>query len=102
MSEPVRILLRLLGFVLFLAGIAGVVLLFNPGPGEIAESMGNSCRHGRTGGEQCNVLDVLLILISAPLLILVGGVMALALGPEREGGPRTLDLSRFRRGSGQP
>ena len=100
MSEPTRMLLRLLGFVLFLAGIAGIVLLFKPGPSEIADWMGNSCRHSRSGpgSEQCNVLDVVLILISAPILILVGGVMALALGPEREGGPRTLDLSRFRRG----
>jgi len=76
------------------------VLLFKPGPGEIADWMGNSCDHDSrdlTSGGDCDAFDVILILISAPLFILVGGVMVLALGPEREGGPRTLDLSRLRR-----
>ena len=100
MSETNRRLLRLLGFVLLLIGIGCVVVLFKPGPTEIADWMGNSCdpdSRDLTSGGQCNAFDVILILISAPTLILVGGVMTLALGPEREGGPRTLDLSGFRR-----
>ncbi len=99
MSEPARIGLRLLGLVLFLVGLAGVIALFVPGPTEIADWMGESCDHDSrdlTSGGQCTVFDVVLILISAPLLILIGGVMALALRPEDKG-PMTLDLSRFRR-----
>lgn len=101
MSEPVRILLRVAGLLMFLVGIACIVVLFKPGPGELADWMGKSCDHNAkdvSGPEQCTTLDVILIVISAPVLILIGGVMAMALGPEREGGPRTLDLSRFRRG----
>ena len=96
MSEPVRILLRLVGFLLFLAGIAGIVLLFKPGPGEIADWMGKSCDQNArdlTNGGQCSAFDVLLILVIAPTLILVGGVLALALRPEDKG-PITLDFSR--------
>ena len=97
MSEPARIGLRLLGFLLLLAGIAGIVILITPGPGEVADWMGSSCRHTKHGtGEQCTVLDVLEVSATAPLLILIGGVMALALRPEHKG-PFTLDLSRGRR-----
>jgi hypothetical protein len=39
------------------------------------------------------VLDVLGILVVAPLLILVGGVLALALRPSHKG-PFVIDLSR--------
>jgi hypothetical protein len=103
MSEPARILLRLLGFVLFLAGVAIVVLMITPGPTEIAHWMGQNCDPNSkdldTSGpdQQCTVWDVLGWLWWAPILILVGGVLALALGPEREGGPRTIDLSGLRR-----
>ena len=97
MSEPARIGLRLLGFVLLLAGIAGIVVLFVPGPGEVADWMGASCASRTSGPEDCDALDVISVLLGAPILILVGGVMALALGPERGEGPRTLDLSRFGR-----
>ncbi len=96
MSEPVRIGLRLLGFVLLLAGIAGIVVLFKPGPGEIADWMGQNCANSETGpAEQCSTTDVIEILLISPILILVGGVMALALrDPEK--GPITLDFSRGR------
>lgn len=96
MSEPVRIALRLLGVVLLLAGIAGIVILFNPGPSEVADWMGNSCAHSENGpSESCNVLDVLSLVAVAPILILVGGVMALALGPDKgTGAGFTIDLSR--------
>jgi hypothetical protein len=93
-SEPARIALRLLGVVLLLVGLAGVVLLFVPGPGEVADWMGESCAHRKRGPvEQCNVLDVLGILVVAPLLMLVGGVLALALRPADKG-PIVIDLSR--------
>jgi len=92
-SEPARISLRLLGFVLLLIGIGLLILLLVPGPGEIADWMGESCAHRRRGpSEQCNVLDVIGVLLAGPLLILVGGVMALALRPPGKG-PITLDLS---------
>jgi hypothetical protein len=97
-SEPVRILLRLLGLVMFLAGVGIIFVMFEPGPTEVADWMGESCSQNRGPSQQCSVWDVLSFLWVAPVLILIGGVMALALGPEREGGPRTIDLSRFRRG----
>jgi hypothetical protein len=97
MSEPARIGLRLLGFVLLLIGIVLVVILVKPGPGEVAEWMGSSCRHTKNGGgEQCTVFDVLQVSASAPILILIGAVMTLALRPA-DRGPFTLDLSRLRR-----
>lgn len=97
MSEPVRILLRLLGLLMFVAGIGIVFVMFKPGVTEVADWMGNSCSHNQGPSEQCNILDVLGFLWIAPVLIIVGGVMALALGPQRDG-PRTIDLSGFRRG----
>jgi hypothetical protein len=90
--------LRLLGFVVLLIGIAIVVVMIKPGPTEIADWMGQSCdpdsRDLDSSGsdQQCTVWDVLEFLFIAPILILVGGVMTLALGPEREGGPRTINL----------
>jgi hypothetical protein len=97
-SEGARIGLRLLGLVLFLLGLAAIVLVVVPGPGEIADWMGESCAHRERGpSEQCTVWDVLDILWVAPILLLVGGVMTLALRPEGAG-PATIDLSRGRRG----
>lgn len=98
MSEGTRIGLRLLGLVLFLVGVAGIVLVVVPGPSEIADWMGESCAHTKNGpSEQCTVWDVLDILWVAPTLLLVGGVMMLALRPEGAG-PMTIDLSRRGRG----
>ena len=97
MSEPARIALRLLGFALLLAGLAMIVLMFVPGPREVADWMGDECAHGRNEtGEQCTVVDVIEVALSAPVLILVGAVLALALRPEGKG-PLTLDLSALRR-----
>ena len=62
MSEPLRIGLRLLGLLLFLAGIAGVVALFEPGPSEIADWMGTTCDKNSRDldpSEQCDAGDVL-------------------------------------------
>jgi hypothetical protein len=78
-----------------------MVLRSPPGRGEIADWLGTRCDHDSRDlawGGGCTAFDVVLILISAPIFVLIGGVMTLALGPEREGGPRTIDLSGFRRG----
>ncbi len=97
MSNGLRIGLRLLGLVLLLAGVGAIVLLFEPGPRQIADWMGDNCAHTKNGpSEQCNVLDVIEILLAAPWLILIGGVMTLALR-RSDRGPVTIDLSRFRR-----
>ena len=79
-------------------GFGGIVILIVPGPSDVADWMGNSCAHTRTGpSEQCSVFDVLEILLFVPWLILIGAVLALALRPPDEG-PVTIDLSgRHRR-----
>jgi hypothetical protein len=78
---------------MLLLGLAGIVILFVPGPRDVADWMGNSCAHTTNGpSEQCSVFDVLEIVSVAPILILVGAVMALALRPS-SGGPMTIDLS---------
>ena len=93
MSEPLRIGLRLHGFLVFLLGLAMLVVIAYPGPGDVATWMGNSCAHTQNGpSEQCSIFDVLEFIFIAPWLILVGGIMALAL--RRPGkGPMTIDLS---------
>src|SRR5262245_3855225 len=102
MSETTRILLRLLGFFLLLLGVGIVVLMIVPGPSDIADWMGENCDPNandldvHTPDQQCTVWDVLSFLWWAPILILVGGVMALALGPQKDG-PRTIDLSGGRK-----
>lgn len=95
MSDPARIALRLLGFVLLFAGIAMVVLLVYPGPRDVADWMGSSCAHSENGpSEQCNVLDVLEFTFVAPWLILGGGVLALVMRREAtRGTPMTIDFS---------
>jgi hypothetical protein len=96
-SDLTRIGLRLLGLVLFLAGLAAIVALVVVGPGDIADWMGENCAHTERGpAEQCNILDVLDILWIAPVLMLVGLVLAVALRPSGKG-PVTIDLSRRRR-----
>lgn len=95
-----RILLRLLGVVLLLGGIGLIVILFEPGPGEVADWMGDNCAHQKNRpGEACNILDVLEISATAPFLILIGFVLTLAMRPERKE-PITLDFSRLGRGGG--
>jgi hypothetical protein len=78
-SEPLRILLRLTGVVMLIAGTAAVVLLVYPGPYEVAEAMGESCVHNDPGPtqteEQCNVLDVIELTLGAPAMIIVGLVL---------------------------
>jgi hypothetical protein len=93
MSEPARIGLRLLCFLVFLLGLAMIVVLVYPGPGDVADWMGNSCAHTQNGpSEQCTIFDVLEFIFIAPWLILIGGILALALRPPGKG-PMTIDLS---------
>ena len=93
MTEPLRIGLRLLGLVVFLVGLAMIVVLVYPGPVNVANWMGNSCAHTTNGPtEQCTIFDVLEFIFIAPWMILIGGVLALALRPPGKG-PLTIDLS---------
>jgi hypothetical protein len=95
-NEPTRIALRLLGFVLLLLGLGMVFIMFVPGPRDVADWMGNSCAHTQNGpSEQCSIFDVLELLTVAPILILVGAIMALALRPSG-GQPVTIDLTQRR------
>jgi hypothetical protein len=82
---------------MLLVGLGIVAVMIYPGPRDIADWMGNSCANTRGGpGEQCSIWDVLSFLWVAPVLILVGAVMAAALRPEGKG-PVTIDLSGRRR-----
>ena len=104
MSNPVRILLRLLGLVLFLGSLVAIVVIVAIGPYDVAEGMGRSCRHGSKTGpsEWCTWRDVLGLLQALPFTALVGGALLLVFGRERTDreaseGTAVLDLS----GSGQ-
>ena len=97
MSEPARIALRLLGFLMLLVGLASVVVLFYPGPGDVAEWMGQNCARGRNStGETCTVGDVILIALGSPVFILLGFVLTITLRPPDKG-PITLDFSKLGR-----
>lgn len=96
-SEPLRILLRLIGVLMLIAGTAAIVLLFYPGPYEVAEAMGENCVHNDPGPtqteDQCNVLDVIEFTLGAPLIVLVGLVLIFTMSksfvqpdPPRAGG----------------
>ncbi len=95
MNEPVRIGLRLLSLLLFLGGLGLFLMIFVPGPGTVAELMGESCSHdGGTSSEQCTILDVASISFgAAPVVMLVALIGLVALRKPGKG-PITLDLSR--------
>jgi hypothetical protein len=96
-SEPARIGLRLFGLLCLVFGVGMLVLLVVPGPGEVAEWMGQSCRRSKSGpSETCTVGDVIELALAAPAAILLGFPLVLALRP-RDKGPFTLDLSRLNR-----
>jgi hypothetical protein len=106
-SEPLRILLRLIGVLMLIAGTAAIVLLFYPGPYEVAEAMGESCVHSDPGPtqteEQCNVLDVIELTLGAPAMVLVGLVLIFTMSksfvqpdPPRAGGSPISQLAAAR------
>ena len=92
---PVRFLLRLLSLLVLLGGLALFVMIFYPGPGTVADLMGESCSHdGGTNSEQCTIFDVASISFgAAPVVMLVGLIGVVALRPPGRG-PVTLDLRR--------
>lgn len=78
-------------------GFGLIVILFVPGPTEVADWMGENCARSKNEpGEQCTVGDVIQLAFAAPLLILIGFVLTVALRPPGKG-PITLDLSFLRR-----
>ena len=100
MSNWVRILLRLLGAVLFAASLLGIVLFLAAGPVDVAEKMGKSCRHNNQLGpsEWCTWRDALGILQMLPFTLLVGGVLMVVFRSDKKradgtDGTPTLDLS---------
>jgi hypothetical protein len=87
MSNSGRIILRLIGLVLFVGSVVGVVVFIGLGPTEVAEKMGKSCRHTSNGpSEWCHWRDALGTLQALPWLMLIGGVLLLVFRPEREDG----------------
>jgi hypothetical protein len=95
--EPLRVTLRLLGLVLLIVSVVCLVLIVKPGPYAVAEALGVSCRHQRTGpGEQCTVVDAVTLLWTGFWVALIlGGVLRLATRPAGKG-PLVLDLRRRR------
>lgn len=85
--------------LLVLAGLACFALLVEPGPREVADWLGRACTNdrGRTDVE-CDALDATDLLVTfGGVLVVLGGALRLILRPA-DRGPRTLDLSRLRRG----
>jgi hypothetical protein len=92
MSTPARISLRLLGFLLIALGFVIVVAMIVPGPGQIANWMGNSCAHETNGpSEQCSIFDVIGILTFVPFLF-IGGLVLAAVTRRPGAGPVTINL----------
>lgn len=92
-----RILLRSLGLILLVVGLACAVLLVWPGPGEIAERLGSTCASDRSGlSHQCDWLESAGLLWTGCWLSLVtGAVLRLITRPPGKG-PWVLDLRRRR------
>ncbi|MGK2866455.1 MAG: hypothetical protein ACSLFA_07385 [Mycobacterium sp.] len=97
MPEPVRIVLRLLGLVLLLAGVACAVLLVWPGPRQIAELLGASCARSRHGtGEQCSLFDAADLLWTGFWVASIAGAALLLITRPPGRKPLTLDLRHLR------
>jgi len=83
MNNGVRIGLRLLGVVMLVAGLAIGGAFVVLGPTGMAEAMGQSCVHNAnlpsSTEESCTILDSLELAGAAPILLLVGAVLVLAL-----------------------
>lgn len=98
MSGLLRISMRLLGLLMFLAGGALLVALIRPGPAEIADWMGRNCSRGKNirHEDACRIGDVLELALMAPGAMFIGLILLVALRPPGKG-PITLDFSRSAR-----
>lgn len=96
MPEPARIALRVLGLALLAASLLFLVLIFWPGPAQVAEWLGRSCATGRDRVTyQCDWLDAADLLWTAFWVSLVlGAVLRITTRPAGQG-PRTIDLRRL-------
>lgn len=82
MSEPLRILVRLIGVVLFVGSLGGVAYIIGVGPHDVAAQMGQNCARSRTGpGQYCTWQSVLSILESLPFICVVGAALMLTMRP---------------------
>lgn len=89
-----RIALRLLGLVLLALCGASVVLLFGPGPRQVAEWMGVSCGYNDGPSEQCSAFDAASVLWTVIWVSFIAGVV-LRIGTRPTGkGPMVLNLRR--------
>jgi len=95
--EPVRILLRLLGLILLVAGVICAVLLVWPGPAEIADRLGATCStDGGRSRQQCDWFQAAdLLWTGCWIAVILGAVLRLVTRPAGKG-PRVLDLRRRR------
>ncbi|HEX8103721.1 MAG TPA: hypothetical protein VF533_13980 [Solirubrobacteraceae bacterium] len=87
MSDPVRIFLRLLGGVLFVAGTIAIVAIVVIGPTDVGKLMGESCKTAtdKVGeASHCYWRDALGILRELPWIVLVGAVLLVGIRPERD------------------
>jgi hypothetical protein len=102
MNEPLRILVRLLGLVLFVASLVGIVFIVAVGPDQIGEGMGKNCRHGGHHGpsEWCTWQDALSIMQALPWICLVGGVLMLTMRRDWVGKDRNSEAAPSSGGRG--
>jgi len=94
--EPARIALRVLGLMLLAASLLFLVLIFWPGPGQVAELLGRTCASDRPHNvHQCDWLDAADLLWTAFWVSLaLGAVLRITTRPAGRG-PVTIDLRRL-------
>jgi hypothetical protein len=81
-SGPLRIFLRLLGFVMLAIGLGFLGAFVFAGPNQIADWAGQSCAYGSgiaRASESCSVWDVIEFVPMAGVLVLTGAVLALVM-----------------------
>lgn len=98
LPEPARITLRLLGLLLLVVSATCLVLIWWPGPAQIAEMMGRTCANDRHGTNyRCIWVDAVSVLWTVFWVSFVSGVALRILTRARGRGPVTVDLRRWRR-----
>lgn len=91
-------MLRLLGLVLLVLGVACLVSIFWPGAGQVAEAMGVACADSRRGpSHQCSVFDAADVLWTGFWMSSIAGLVLLVLCRPAGKGPVTINLGRFLR-----